>query len=347
MRKMDIFIEEGNNVENLEPKTKDNGTNEGQSVVEHTDNFNIMDADLDEITSLPDPTVVKTENGEVNWQTMQDNLPAQNSMDALPLKDKPNFVTHIIDPPPESNITGSSQTTASKSPEKNIADAYPSDGPGVVITESRRKHVSKTENLVECNEGKSNSSSSVAEPVPGPSRKHRAKLEIDYVSNDPKENQDNFDAGWEAMRSLSRDRYNYSLVRKRWGNMNHPDPSVDLTYRHRNRLRSASNRQRGRKRRKSDWEPIKSRSLSCVSHLERLMDNARRNYYSEYKKLSKRHDWQLLELYNYHQTEFARLAQMPLRNFDELISGVNYVLHRQRQVSRGFFSIALRRCFIY
>ncbi|KAL0276177.1 UNVERIFIED_CONTAM: hypothetical protein PYX00_003799 [Menopon gallinae] len=167
-------------------------------------------------------------------------------------------------------------------------------------------------------------------PVPGTSSKPETKLEIDYVSTDPKENADNFDSRWETLRSLSENDDKYSLIRRRWGNARCPNPGIDLTYRHRNRPENSTNQQRGRQMKRSKMRK-KRRSLSCVSHLQKLMEDVKNNYYCECQELCKRHASQLWKLSEDHHTELISLVQIPLQNFYAGIPDFGHILDRQRQ----------------
>jgi len=54
---------------------------------------------------------------------------------------------------------------------------------------------------------------------------------VEYVSNDPKENEDNYNPEWQKLGCLTTDDERYKAVRDRWRSLVPPDPHKDLTYR--------------------------------------------------------------------------------------------------------------------
>lgn len=54
---------------------------------------------------------------------------------------------------------------------------------------------------------------------------------VEFISKDPKENEDNFNPEWELLRKLNTDEERYKAVRQRWRSLVIPDPKRDLTFR--------------------------------------------------------------------------------------------------------------------
>lgn len=63
------------------------------------------------------------------------------------------------------------------------------------------------------------------------SQKKKPREMVEFISKDPKENEDNFNPEWELLRKLNTDEERYKAVRQRWRSLVIPDPKRDLTFR--------------------------------------------------------------------------------------------------------------------
>nr|CAD7406979.1 unnamed protein product [Timema cristinae] len=147
----------------------------------------------------------------------------------------------------------------------------------------------------------------------------------EFVSNDPKENEDNNNENWEVLRKLKTDPERYKAMRKRWRNLVTPDPNKNLTLRHWKRkcliqkkdganslVKYVPNTHLSSKRKRSNDDNNvskyeRSENLPCILFYEQKMDNLLRTMKDEVSFVDQEHQQALMRLGCKHRYESQNL----------------------------------------
>jgi len=120
----------------------------------------------------------------------------------------------------------------------------------------------------------------------------------EFVSTDPKENEDNYNPEWQKLGRLTSDEERYKAVRDRWRSLVPPDPNRNLTYR---QWRARNNK-----------SPIK---MSPLNNNHQLMDDNERNqlctavFDNKISKIVQELEGSRVNIYRQRNTKFEQLAQ--------------------------------------
>ncbi|XP_026462708.1 uncharacterized protein LOC113365345 [Ctenocephalides felis] len=123
------------------------------------------------------------------------------------------------------------------------------------------------------------------------------KVRAPYISLDSKENEDNDNPNWSVLKALETDEERYKAVRKRWLNLNVPDPHINMTYRTRRFPFLNLNNF------KNEFIPTKNRTVS----FEVLFD----------AKINKLHEQNNKSLQDLNQEEIRELDELSSRHYKE------------------------------
>nr|CAD7606437.1 unnamed protein product [Timema genevievae] len=136
----------------------------------------------------------------------------------------------------------------------------------------------------------------------------------EFVSNDPKENEDNNNENWEVLRKLETDPERYKAMRKRWRNLVTPDPNKNLTIRSwkgksliqegdgaNSLVKLVPNERLSNKRKRSNDDNRvskhqRSENHPCILFYEQKMDNLLRTMKDEVSFVDQEHQQALLRL---------------------------------------------------
>nr|CAD7266705.1 unnamed protein product [Timema shepardi] len=147
----------------------------------------------------------------------------------------------------------------------------------------------------------------------------------EFVSNDPKENEDNNNENWEVLRKLKTDPERYKAMRKRWRNLMTPDPNKNLTIRQwkgkgliqkddgaNSLVKCVPDAHLSSKRKRSNnYNKVskhqRSKNLPCILFYEQKMDNLLRTMKDQVSVVDQEHQQALLRLGCKHRYESQNL----------------------------------------
>lgn len=116
-------------------------------------------------------------------------------------------------------------------------------------------------------------------------QKIQHREEVEYKSQDPKENEDNYNKEWLKLkeRICGNEVERYKAIRERWRNLSIPNPNVNLTYRHVNN--SIDEREKNEPNNNITRGKNHQRSRSCTTFYENIISEVNNKYQNEKQKI--------------------------------------------------------------